>query len=99
MKEKVWGKDEIKGYLEKSDKWVERGLVALYKKQTDDEQTHNRTKHRNNAGFNKTDAEFLTSCAKFFIENGFLTKKQIVYCRKKILKYSGQLAKIANRRI
>jgi hypothetical protein len=37
--------------------------------------------------------------ARFYKDRGFLSPKQLMHVRKKMLKYSGQLAKIANKKI
>ena len=96
MTDKNWTKAEIKTNLETNDKWLCRGLVAIFKKQTADEQVEGRTSHDNGIGFNGVDAEILTSFAMQYLERGFLTPKQIAMTRKKMLKYAGQLVKIAN---
>jgi hypothetical protein len=97
MTEKAkWNKATIRAKLETSDAWLTRGLVAIYNKQTDSEQNDGQTHEDNGIGFNGADAELLSSYASQFIARGFLTPKQIEFTRKKMLKYSGQLAKIAN---
>ena len=96
MGQKQWTKEEIKENIVKDDKWMERGLVAIFNKQTADEQSSERTKHHNNVGFNKIDSYIMSSFAKFLITSGFLTPKQKVIARKKLLKYSSQLSRIAN---
>ena len=41
--------------------------------------------------------EFIESrIAKFILNRGYLTDKQLEYGRRKIMKYAGQLAKVAN---
>ena len=91
-----WTKAEIRANLEASDKWLCHGLIAIFNKQTEDEKQDGRTSHDNGIGFNGVDAEILTSYAMQYKERGFLTPKQIALTRKKMLKYSGQLVKIAN---
>lgn len=93
---KKWTKDEIKAKLASDNVWLCRGLVAIYNKQTEDEKVAGRTDHDNGIGFNGCDAEILTSYAQQFNARGFLTPKQIEVTRKKMLKYAGQLTKIAN---
>jgi len=96
---KIWTRDEIKAKLNEDPKWVERGIVAIYKRQTEDEKRSEATKIHNGVGFNKVDAGFLTSLAKAIEKYGRLTPKQLTYGRKKVMKYSGQLVKIANNEI
>jgi hypothetical protein len=103
--DKTWTKDDIHTNLVDHDNWVYRGVVALYERQTDEEKEIGDTKVRNNVGFNGRDAQIMTSFARQIIKwNGIkfrkhptpLSKKQLCIARKRILKYSGQLAKIAN---
>jgi hypothetical protein len=102
---KTWTKEEIRTNLIDHDNWVYRGVVALYERQTDEEKEIGDTKVHNNVGFNGRDAQIMTSFARQIIDwNGIefrkhptpLSKKQLHIARKRILKYSGQLAKIAN---
>lgn len=94
---KVWTKDEIKNLLETRDDAVIRGLLAIWDKQTEAEQEWEATSEHNNVGFNAIDAKICSSFVKFYNDAGFLTKKQMVIARKKIMKYAGQLKKIANK--
>jgi hypothetical protein len=96
---KTWTKDEIKIKLESDDAWVIRGLMAIYKHQTDEERAHDVTKEQNGVGFNGVDATILSDMAKQYLRTKFLTKRQIEFIRKKMLKYAGQLAKIANHQV
>ena len=100
---------EAAGSLEAAEKYayvVFRALIALYAKQTEDEQCSENTHHSNAMGFNANDAAYCSSVAKsalsyqaFCKAKGLaftgLTPKQSKAIAKKIAKYSGQLAKIA----
>ena len=98
----LWTKEEIKEKLETQDVWVTKGVVAIFDRQTADEQEVEETKHHNGIGFNGVDGRIMSSFAKQI--NNFrpgkyrspLSPKQMTIARKKIMKYSGQLAKIAN---
>lgn len=96
MEQKIWTKEEIKVLLEKNDEMVKRSVLKLYEKQTESEKVAGQTHEFNGVGFNGTDSAILSSFAEFANKSGFLTKKQIAIARKKMLKYSGQLARIAN---
>ena len=96
MTNKVWTKDEIKRLLETNDKMVSRSLLKLFEYQTSSEQDTEETSENNGVGFNGIDAGFLTSVAKQIIAGRSLTEKQLKATRKSILKYSGQLTRIAN---
>ena len=93
---RVWTVEEIKDRLQNSDKMVSRSLIKIYEKQTEDERSAELTKYRNGMGFNAKDAKFGTSLAKVVERGGVLSERQIVCARKILIKYSGQLAKIAN---
>lgn len=89
-------KKQIREKLETDDKWLIRGVMAIYDKQTADEARAEATKYHNGVGFNAGDGRWGASFAGFARRNGYLTTKQINYIRPKMLKYAGQLAKIAN---
>jgi len=91
-----WNAQTIKERLLVSDKWVTEGVIRIFEYQTAEEQNNHVTAEDNGVGFNGVDAELLSSYAEFAMKTGYLTKGQMVYARKKMLKYSGQLAKIAN---
>lgn len=93
---KYWTEAEIKENLRKYDKWVERAIVAIYNQQTESEKRVKGTNRHNGVGFNKVDAGFLSDLAESYKEYGGLTEAQIDAGRDAILKYSGQLAMIAN---
>ena len=96
MESKVWTKDEIKNLLETNDQMVARSVKKLYEYQTADEQEEKTANINNGVGFNGTDAEFLSSIAEWLISGKKLSQKQLDITRKKLFKYAGQLAKIAN---
>lgn len=93
---KKWKKVDIRKALEGSDVWLAKGLVAIYNQQTPSEQVSGVTAEDNGFGFNGVDADFLSKLAVHYLDHGRLSVSQISYARKKMLKYSGQLAKLAN---
>jgi hypothetical protein len=97
--QKVWTKDEIKELLSKNDKAVYRALKVIYSLQTDTEKRQEQTGEVNSVGFSSYDSKFLTSLAKQYSERGTLSVKQLEAARKGMMKYAGQLAKIANKKI
>lgn len=99
MSSRVWKAEEIKQMLLTDDRVLYGALKKLYQYQTESEKEHKETTESNGVGFSAYDAEFMTSVAEFLIKNGFLSDKQKMYTRKKIVKYSKQLAKIANHEI
>ena len=96
MEPKVWTRQEIKELLLANDKAVARGLMAIYNRQTENEQYGDQTVESNGVGFNKYDAAVMSSVAKWYASHGYLTGRQTKMVRAKILKYSGQLTDIAN---
>lgn len=96
---RTWEVEEIKELVLTNDLALYGALKELYKRQTDDEKESRETKDHNGVGFTAYDAEFMTSITEFLIKNGFLTPKQKAVARKKIVKYSKQLTKIANKQI
>ena len=93
---RIWTEEEIKHLVQNDDRVLYRALKKLYSCQTSDEQNSAETTHKNGAGFNALDAEFLTSVSKFLLKNGYLTPKQKVIVRKKLVKYNKQLTRLAN---
>jgi hypothetical protein len=93
---KIWTADEIKALLTTNDKFVMRSIVKLFERQTIDEQAVDGTSHSNGVGFNGTDAFIMSRFAKFFMERGYMTPKQLAIGKRKIMKYAKQLANIAN---
>jgi len=96
MSDKVWTKDEIKSRLAVSTIWLERGILAVYDKQTLFEQEAEDTTENNKMGFSSFDAGYLSYVAKYLKNGKHLSGHHVEKARKRMLKYSGQLAKIAN---
>jgi len=88
-------KDTIKALLV-NDKAVLRGLLVIDALQTETEREIGDSVVLNGVGWSGTDAEFMSSLAKQYRQRGTLSEKQMVWARKKIQKYAGQLAKVAN---
>lgn len=93
---RVWTQEEIKNLVQTNDKVLYGALKNLYAQQTADEQDSGETREHNGRGFNGVDAQFLTSVAQFLERTGFLTDKQKVVTRKKLVKYTKQLTMLAN---
>jgi len=82
----------VRGYLEMNDENVERALLALYSLQTDTEQIGEYTAESNNVGFNIIDANPLTKLVKKLLGGEKLSRNEISNARRRLMKYSGQLA-------
>lgn len=88
-------KDHVKNKLANDPRWLVAGLIAIYKRQTEDEQRAEQTELHNNVGFNSADAEILTGFAKQWLTREWFSDKQMAILRRKMGKYAGQLARIA----
>lgn len=88
---KAWTKDMIKELIQTNDKAVVRALLVIYNYQTESEKACGETRFDNGIGFNGVDANILTSFAEQVNTRGFLSPKQMMIARKKMLKYSGQI--------
>lgn len=96
MSARVWTEEEIKVLVQTNDAVLYGALKKLYACQTADEQDSGETREHNGVGFNGIDASFLSSTAEFLKRTGFLTEKQKVIVRKKLVKYNKQLTRLAN---
>jgi hypothetical protein len=92
----MWEKKTILHKITTDNRWLERGVLAIYAKQTIEEQRKDITIEHNNIGFNGADATFLSSIAQQLQKGRVLTDKQIFVTRKMMCKYAGQLTNIAN---
>lgn len=91
-----WNRELMLERLQRSDEWTTNGLVAIYNRQTEDEKAAEFTKYDNGVGFSGADAEFLSSLARYYQIHGELSPGRMALARKCMMKYAGQLAKIAN---
>lgn len=85
--------------------YLEKAILKLYKYQTEHEQQMQDTAVLNGVGFNTIDANFLSSLAEWILDRKHasaakkdkyvvrrhLTNKQLLFARKKVTKYAGQL--------
>lgn len=93
---KTWTAEEIKTLVQTNDKVLYGALKKLYACQTADERAAGETNHNNGVGFNGVDAPILSSFCEFLNKTGFLTPKQKIIARKKLVKYNKQLTVLAN---
>lgn len=78
------------------DVWLYRAIKAVFDRQTLSEQSTEHTYVTNGVGFNKPDSSRLSYYASWIQRHGKLDGLHKDLARKKMLKYAGQLAKIAN---
>lgn len=93
----------IRHNMVRSDKWLLRGLLAIYANQTTDEKAGGATVKDNGIGFTVHDAHILTALAErvkswqSFTDRRYptpLSPKQMVLLGKLMPKYARQLARI-----
>ena len=93
---RTWTEDEIRELVQTNDKVLYGALKKLYACQTADEQSMGETVVQNGVGFNGVDSKILSSMAEFLNRNGYLSVKQKALVRKKMVKYTKQLTRLAN---
>lgn len=93
---KEFTKEYIRKMLSEDIVWLERGVLAIHSRQTEDEREAHDTHHRNGFGFNSADAKYLSYVADYLLSGNHLSGSNVAKTRSRMLKYSGQLARIAN---
>jgi hypothetical protein len=91
--------DYIRWLLNMNDRAVERAMVAIYNRQTADEQVSSDTKHQNGVGFTGADARLGTYYAKWVLKGNSLTGNHLMKARMMSQKYVRQLSEIATARL
>ena len=91
--------DYIKWLLTMNDLAVERAMVAIYNRQTWDEQQSSDTRHSNGIGFSGADARTGTYYAKWVLSGRKLTGNHLMKARVMSFKYVRQLCEIATARM
>jgi hypothetical protein len=74
-------------------RWAQRGLLAIFRNQTADEQVGADVRHDNAMGFRCMDSYILTSFALQLQQRGSLSPKQMAIVFKKMPIYARQLMK------
>lgn len=93
---KTWTEAEIREGLQNQDAWVKRALLVLYEFQSPEERKERKNLLKDGAGFDSADVATLTSFVVFYQKYHYFTNHQIQESRKRLLKYAGQLVKLAN---
>lgn len=96
MNKHIWTREAVEEGLQRNDQWVIRALLALYERQTNEEQATATTRYKNHRGFSAADARKLTGFTQFYLRRKFLSPKQMEVARLRLRKYAPQLAAIAN---
>jgi hypothetical protein len=87
----------IRNKLSTNDKWAKKALLEIYKRQTPVEQESQQTIVHNDIGFSGVDAELLSSYAKQLEASQWLSSKQMLWLKKKIVKYWRQIMEISDK--
>jgi len=90
-----WTPEEIRALLDRSLEAVERAVVAIYRRQTEDEKEAYETKHQNRVGFAACHAGLGTYYAKWILSGKHLTGSHVERARRMVRHYAGQLHQIA----
>jgi hypothetical protein len=81
LEQMMLSKEYICKLLESNDKAVARALIVLRNNQTADEQRSETTKYNNGIGVRPCHATMVTSLAAFYEKRGYLSPKQLAWCR------------------
>lgn len=77
------------------DDAVERAILAIYKRQTTEEQLSGETMRLNGMGFSGSDARLGSYYAKWLLSGKHLSGQHLMKARKMAFKYRGQLLLVA----
>lgn len=97
MTAKTWTRDEINALLRRNPKAVERAMLALFARQTADEQATDATRHHNGRGFNAPSARRGSYYARWVRSGRTLTGAHLDKALSIALRHSAQLVEEANR--
>jgi hypothetical protein len=93
---KKWTRDEIDALLKERPEAVERAILVLWNRQTDDEQASQDTKHHNARGFSAAAAHLGSYYAKWLLAGKHLTGLHLDKALRIALRHSKQLVEEAN---
>ena len=94
---KVWTREEIEAMVRTNDRAVERAMVAIWERQTADEQASQTTNHNNGRGFCGWAARSGTYYAGWVRSGRRLTGKHLDKARKIALHHAGPLSSVHRR--
>lgn len=94
--EKTWDEETITQLLKSNNHAVERAIIAIYARQTQDEKHSAATKFQNSVGFSAADARVGTYYANWINSGRRLSGSHLERARSMAIKYRRQLLSIAN---
>ncbi len=90
-----WTPETIKALLDRDVLAVERAIVAIYRRQTEDEKESYETKHHNRVGFAACHAHLGSYYARWILSGRHLSGSHVERARRMVRHYAGQLHQIA----
>jgi len=93
-----WTPGQIVQLLRTNDRAVERAILAIYRRQTQDEQVISHTRHSNNVGFSAAHASKGSYYARWIMSGRSLTGHHLNKARTMAIMYRRQLADEAQKR-
>jgi len=91
-------KEFLKAKLSTDKAWAIRGMIAIFRYQTEQEKAVDTTVEDNGIGFSGSDAFILSVFSKSYQKYNNLTDKQMAIVFKKMPKYASQLIRIIERK-
>lgn len=92
----IWTEQAIKKLLNENEKAVIRALHSIWEYQTDSEQIVGDAIEQNGIGFNKPDSFIAKKLIQKIEKEIKLTEWEHLHLKRMMMKYAGQLARIAN---
>lgn len=96
MTQRTWTRTEIETLINTSDRAVGRAMVAIWRRQTQDEQATETTRHHNGIGFSGWTARSGSYYAGWVLSGRQLTGRHLDRARRIALHHAAQLTRIAN---
>jgi hypothetical protein len=84
-------KEYIQAKLSNDVRWIERAVLVLFERQTDDEQTNQVTRWENGRGFNSSDSRYLTYVSNYLLGGRHLSGRHLEKVAAKMPKYWRQI--------
>jgi hypothetical protein len=92
----VYTKEFIQEKLSNDLRWIERGVLVLFNRQTEDEKSQQVTRWDNGRGFNSSDSRYLTYISKYLIGGRHLSGRHLEKVSSKLPKYWKQIQEEIN---
>ncbi len=87
----VYTKEFIQEKLSNDLRWIERGVLVLFNRQTEDEKTQLGTHWDNGRGFNKSDSRYLSYISNYLMGGRHLSGRHLEKVSSKLPKYWKQI--------